>query len=280
MSNGAPSAGGVGPRSSHLNDDVCLDLLLGLLPESEIPPVLAHLDRCAACQSLLKERAAEYERVRAEHGTPPPFPSAATQASVAKEPRSMVTVRRGAVAGIAGIRELLTRIWRNPPLRYVTAGVVVILVVLLWPGGGDRAELTLHRLRPVRWNIQRSAEQERAGVIALQGAVNTYSAGNMREAIGVLDSLRVPASYEMIRRVFLGSALAFEGKDSAAASVLKHVDSSPPEPLLSEERWTLYVALRRSHQEAPAESLLVLLRNSSDEVRKRALRELERRSGR
>jgi hypothetical protein len=84
------------------------------------------------------------------------------------------------------------------------------------------------------------------------------------EAIGPLDTMR---------RLYLGSSLAWLGEHDEAAAILASLPHDLiPEPWSGESRWTLYVALNGSGRAASADSLLRILAGEPGDLGERAQR--------
>jgi hypothetical protein len=74
-----------------------------------------------------------------------------------------------------------------------------------------------------------------------------------------------------VRRVYLGSALAFQGRYQQAVECLSPLrESVIPDPWGTEARWTLCVALYGAGERGAADSLLSVLSKVDESARIRA----------
>ena len=118
--------------------------------------------------------------------------------------------------------------------------------------------------------------RERAAVEAtssedLAAGLEAYGDRDLEGAIDLLRSAEASGHLEEIRKIYLGSALAWNGAYPEAVSVLQEVSARTlPDPWGSEARWSLYVALKGSGWQRGADSLLHILSEESGEIGERA----------
>jgi tetratricopeptide (TPR) repeat protein len=108
----------------------------------------------------------------------------------------------------------------------------------------------------------------------LEQGLEAYERGDYRRAVEILDRAGVAglvATEGTIRMIYLGNALAWEGKYDEAVRILEGV-AFPllPDEWSEEAQWTLFVAMKRSGRKASADSLLHHLASMEGAVGKRA----------
>ncbi len=235
----------------HLTEDEVLDLLQDYLPREERERLLSHAADCEACEQMLRERVIEHERLRATR----PLPATATP-------------------WWRCLRAALTA----PAYPYGAAAIAAaaVLVILLWPRGGPPGSEQLTWLPVTEENIRfRWAPQEGIDSILVAG-LEAYETQDLERATRLLKDASAEGEMELIRKMYLGSALAWQGRYAEAVRILSEVsDPALPDPWGSEARWTLYVALRASGHESRADSLLRRLAEESGEVALRAREQLK-----
>ncbi len=243
-----------GTAPAHLDDDVLLNLMLGLLSEEQERPVFAHLEACPQCERALQALCARHALTRAA-GSPRFLGGGelirAEQPDVAKvnpaHPKwAAVLLRRPAIA-IAG------------------AVITVLLIVVLWPRPTPMVSGP-PGVRPapgIEWlttrDVGRQVREAGGGgsLAEFDAALDAYASRDLPRALELLTAARVPESVEAYRRVFLGSALALNGHYAEAARILR--DAAEPElrdPLRLEAYKTLCAALSLSGRPESADSLL------------------------
>ena len=85
------------------------------------------------------------------------------------------------------------------------------------------------------------------------------------------ERLDLADALDSMRRIDLGSALAWRGRHDEAIAALEPVPLDlVPDPWAAEARWTLHLALRGAGQDAPAGDLLVELASEPGELGERA----------
>ncbi|HEY6195750.1 MAG TPA: hypothetical protein VI504_11975 [Candidatus Eisenbacteria bacterium] len=255
----------------HTSEAVCIDLLHGLLPDSERDAILEHMKACSVCEETLRRLAGERERLMASERSRQflgmEAPAAQQAGSLAGQPATANGVR-SRPSGVRG-RE---RLWTPRRLGlWIPAIAAAAAAILFWlPRGGDRA------LPKPRW-LPRATDaiESRAtpGVAdSLMLGLSSYARHDVRQAIARLETTpEADRSNESLRRIYLGSALAWSGDYRKAVDILYSVEmSAVPEPWNSETRWTLYTALRGARMDAPADSLRRVLAREPGELGQRA----------
>ncbi len=268
--------------SPHLDEHLCLDLLQGFLSPSETRKILAHVAVCPSCETLLRERAAENERITATR-TLREFPDGSlvlerrgsASATREKTPSTLSTIAlRAREALIGGVR--------MP--RYRLAGAValaaVVLLVLVWPrgprisGGLELPVLPSYSFQLESRDVPESRESE--GMMAGVRAYEEREFGRAARLLQAVEASELDEVDRTIRQIYLGSALAWTGQHEAAIRVLETVPfSSVPAPWGREAHWTLLVALEGAGHHASADSLLKILAEKPGEIGDRARRILE-----
>lgn len=270
-------------KGRHLDEDLCLDLVHGLLPAAEEERALSHLYDCPECEKLFRETVVERERLRAAKkvrfapdGTvvlerrPEPFDGAAEET-----PRSEVgkLVAHVWTAVTAWARESR---WR-PALAL--AAPLALAILMFWPRGTDTPGSSSLRWLPSASEFLRL----RAGGPPDEGdelarGLEAYSVGDLRAAIERLEVREATGELETIRRIYLASALAWGERYAEAVALLETVSPEElPDPWSGETRWTLYVALRGSGRAGAADSLLRVMGDGEGEIAERARRQRESR---
>jgi hypothetical protein len=268
-------------KGRHLDEDLCLDLVHGLLPAAEEERVLSHLHDCPECEELFRETVIERERLRA-----------AKRVRFAPDGRLVLERRAEPVAGAADetprseIGKLVAHAWTavsewarvsrwRPALALAVPLALAILV--LWPHSTEMPDSSsLHWLPSASEFLRLRAGGEAGEGDELARGLEAYSAGDLRAAIERLEAGEATGPLETIRRIYLGSALAWSGRYAEAAALLETVSPQElPDPWSGETRWTLYVALRGSGRAGAADSLLRVMADGEGEIAERARRQQE-----
>jgi hypothetical protein len=261
-------------NSPHPGEDAILDLLHGLLPGPEADRLLAHLAACPPCEELFRERAAERERLRAGRvlRTAPGGdlvigrPEEEIRDPAALDGRGPGSVGHGWGRFFDGLRP-----FRYRPATGLVAALAVLLAVLL-PRLSGSPESDHLRWLPTSFNDARfRASTASVPSRAFEEGLQAYSRHDLKRAIRNLEEAQVSEPLETIRRVYLGSALAWSGRFPEAVDALQDVaDPALPDPWGSEARWTLWVALMGTGRASTADSLLSVLAEEPGEVGRRA----------
>jgi len=275
----------------HIDEDLCLDLLTGLLKPKVKRQVLDHMADCPDCEMLVQKRFAEGERSRSH------FPD--IRARLESEPsartnRTELTTKQGEAANAdgserktpadSGIRP--APVFRRPVYTAAAVFAAVVLVVTLFrmSGAPDGPELFL--LTPVPADLMFRAETVQPPPYQLHAGLDAYRESNFELATELLaGTLELPETggdgdtWRSLAKIYLGSALAWTGQVDGAVSILEPVVSDwIPEPWRGEGRWTLYVCLERAGREARADSMLRVMANEQNIVGERARERLRRNS--
>ncbi len=233
----------------HLDDDLCIDLLAGLLPNEDRERQLEHIRACPACEQLLRRNASERERLHS------------SAAKLAANKRTSVVPLSSA---------------RRSPLRtagwtagFALAAAITALIVL-----PHRAKMDLGlRPMPAFTELTRMRAEGSASIEAkLAEGLNAYSEARYEQAIPFLrDAAEASARFEMMRRVYLGNALAMTGDHTEAVATLESLPFAVlPDPWAGEAAWTLALSYMESGRMASADSLLALLADQPGAIGLRA----------
>jgi hypothetical protein len=150
-----------------------------------------------------------------------------------------------------------------------------VFLLIIWPRrGGPPEDLQLHTLSPYRFQLQARDGSGRPPPEDLTLGLKAYDAGEFERAKAHLTHARLVELndvQETVRKIYLGSALAWTKEYGEAAQVLERIDYlSVPGRWRGEAQWTLFVALRVSGREASADSLLQILMKKPGEIGERA----------
>ncbi len=269
------------PPGPHVDIDLFPELLHGLLSKEETEAILAHLSVCATCENLLREGAADLERLRASRSlrcTPDGDVVLEECRTPRREEPAAGEMPRGADLRRPAWRDLLRGLrWPRLAWALSLAGAVALCVVFLWPRHpGTPESVPLYWIAPMgEGTLQRSTEQGALSP-ALAEALAAYDAHNLPRAIELLSQARAgDENGETFRKIYLGSALAMSGRYEEAVSVLGALPlESAPNPWGMEAHWTLYASLKASGREASADSLLRRLAQGERSIGERARRAL------
>lgn len=278
------SDSGSDEQSFHLDEHRCLDLLQGFLSSGEEEKILSHLTACPACEKLLQERATERARLEATR-------------VLRTGPRGkLILERRGtAVRGHKVERkrrtlwDLFSQLFKGIPAVFgkrrfrlagglAAAAVVFLLFTWLHYIKTPRSPY-LHLLPHYSFQLQTREVFEAVAINDIKTGLEAYEAEDFKRAVELLTRAgesELNETHETIRRIYLGSALAWRGKYKDALKVLEKV-SFPlvPGDWGMEAQWTLYIVLKESSREASADSLLQVLSVKPGEVGERARRILK-----
>ena len=245
--------------NAHLDDDLLLDLVNGLLPEAERQELLTHLRSCVPCGERLRVFAAAHQRARAR--------AAEVLAAARTEPLAVVQPievarRRAATRGP----------WRG--WIAAAAAFAVVSAVLLARNSFGPASLVPVAAAPLPMPdasiLTRNAAAAPMDPIVARGLA-AFAHGDLADARRTLDSTTAVGAAEQVRRLFLGNAELRTGDARRAARTLRSVDASlVPEPWLGELQWSLAVALATSGEQVAADSLRQLLATRDDSIGARA----------
>lgn len=273
------------PRSAdrrsdpHLDEHLCIDLLQGFLSHAEAKRIVAHVSECPTCERLLRQRAAEDERISATRvvRSLPGGEIILEKRGSAVRSREKTENRRSRIMYRAW--ESLVGALRIPryQLAAVAATAAVVVLVLVWPHGAEiSGTFELRVLPSYSFDLESRDTPESQASEDLKAGLLAYDHREFRRAAELLRSVETSGLDEVnrtIRQIYLGSALAWTGRHEDAVEALEKV------PLLSvpgewgkEARWTMYVALKGSGREASADSLLRLLATKPGEIGERARR--------
>ena len=242
-------------RGPHVDDDVCIDLILDVLPKSEAEVALRHMACCTDCEKRFKKMAGDWER-------------AAAHTAINSRP---TLVEPADLAGWERTRSVLRH--RRVQLGFAAVAVVLLLALLI--PGRLADPVPLHNLPEVTTELR-----TRTGVIvvpnaALLDALEAYNENDYARAADGLRAIEVSGAADAFRNVYLASSLAWMGRHDEAVAVLEVVPFDlVPEPWSGEARWTMYASLVAGGQHRRAETLLDELAEEAGDVGERARRRI------
>lgn len=233
--------------SDHIDDDVCVDLLNGSLSETQRDRVFGHIRSCAACERLLQERVADRERLRALHPVP-------------RDRSTRPAESNGLVRLIQPLLSPLRLLTPRPGLSLAVATVAVLLLVVLVvvPDRSDRSSESGPFWLPMdAAGLQLRDTGAGDDDEALVAGLRAYAERDLPRAIELLSAIELAGPDEMMRKIYLGSAVAHLGEYERAATLLETVDVDLlPNPWGGETRWTLYECWRQLGRDEQAAALL------------------------
>jgi hypothetical protein len=272
-------------QNFHLDEHLCLDLLLGFLSSEEEERILSHLITCPACEKLLQERAAEGERLEATRvlRSGPGGEIVLERRGTAARERAVEREKRRLMDLLSQLLKGFRAVLRKPRFQLAgglaTAAVVLLLFAWFHYVRTPR-EPYLHLLPPYNFQLQTRETPETVVVDDLRAGLEAYEGEDFKRAVELLEragASELDETHEMIRRTYLGSALAWRGRYKDAVEILDEM-SFPlvPGEWGMEAQWTLYVALKESGRDARADSLLQILAAKPGGIGERARKLLKR----
>jgi hypothetical protein len=161
----------------------------------------------------------------------------------------------------------------------VAAAAVVILVLMMPRGTEISTELELQVLPSYSFQLEsRDVPESRASEDLKEGllAYDHREFGRAAELLQKVEASELDEVDKTIRQIYLGSALAWDGRYEEAIKALQTVSfQSVPGEWGREAHWTLFVALKGAGRNAAADSLLQVLAKKSGEIGERARQVLE-----
>lgn len=257
--------GGTDRSPEHLDEDVCLSLVHGLLPAARVESILDHVRTCAACERLLRDSVIDRERLRARyrlHLGPGGEVLASPRQAEGAAPEQVPSGHRD-----QGEPRHWWHRWVSAgrPRQLGFAGLAVaaaaILMVLVLPRIGDQdARLLLPRMSPMSADAAGEIRFEPLGgglsPDDFYTGMAAYESGQFDRAVSLLSQAQVPERWEIPRKLYLANALAQRGEYRASILLLRSIDLSVlPEPWGLEAEQTLCVALQAAGETASADSL-------------------------
>jgi hypothetical protein len=252
----------------HLDEDLCMDLLNGLLPAEEVQRTLAHMDECPSCEAFVRARVSELERSR-------------SQIEEVRDRLKMVADRKRGAEGSFLDRffaELRRSLRRRPVQVGAALAAVIIAVLLILPQLQQSPyEPELIVLPDISADLRFRADDESPFSIEFTSGLRAYNRGDFPDAVGILKKARATDAYAAIKDVYLGSALAWCGRYEEAVNILRPLSSEVlPELWDKGFRWTYLVALYQTGHSSIADSLAQLLAAEEDAFGERARQYLGR----
>jgi tetratricopeptide (TPR) repeat protein len=263
-------------RGFHLDEHLVLDFLLGCLSPTENEKVLLHLTECPACEKLFQRRVAESERfdaTRILHVLP--------DGELAVERRG--TAARAKSWESPNLWSYLIKFWQDVRMRcsrprFQLAGglaAVTALFLIVWFHGVRTSDTSpLYLLRPYSFQLQSREVPGTAPGEDFKAGLDAYNNKEFKLAIELLQRAKdseQTAAHETIRRVYLGSAFAWNGDYEEAIEILETIPFPLVPPEWSREaHWTLYIAMKESGRDESADSLIEILSGKPGKVGERA----------
>ena len=251
-----------GDEGQHLDEDRCLDLLNDLLSPDEKQRALAHMKRCPECEEFVRARVSEMEKSRSQINDV----RGRLEAVIGRETRSEGS-------WFDRFFEGLRRAYGHRPLRIASGLVVAVLALLLFvPLSRKTArEPRLTVLPDIPADLRFRSGEETSPADQFLAGLTAYNKRDFSRAAALLSEAEVTDVYATFKKVYLGSALAWDGKYKEAVSVLQPVSNETiPEPWGSGFRWTYFVALYKTGESAAADSLANILAGEAGEIGERA----------
>jgi hypothetical protein len=246
-------------QEAHITEDLCRDLLGGLLSASDRETVMAHVASCERCERFFAERVVERERllairrlqtnpdgepvaerileaggrVAAEEG---PLRHPQTDATASGPARAIDRVADGQVPETDSPTrqlpaEILTGLWPRlrsllhlPAYRWALPALVAaaILLIVFWPRAPEiPADAGLRWLPVSIEGLRVRAEADPTAGADLLAGFDAYARQDAQAAIAALQKTAASGQLETLRRIYLGSALAWSGRYPDAVTVLR-----------------------------------------------------------
>jgi len=236
------------PGAATPTEDRILDLVHGLLTKAEAARLLAEIEGDERAQEFLFESARALERARAR-GVP------ARQAPATARHRWP---------------DLVTGVGRWWAFGACAAAAVAILVVTTSPGPSSYEPL------PTAWeelHLRSSGSLDGAMRLGLEA----YGRREWSAAGDLLAGATASGASDVLRRLYLASALAFSKRPADALEALEGVPlESVPEPWGSEGLWTRAIALEELGRAEEADAALRRLADLPGAAGERARERLRR----
>lgn len=230
-------------------EDRILDLVQGFLTEDEARELLSEIRGDARAEQWLLSSARGWERARAQG---PPHPHVVPQEIGAR------------IRGWLGMRR--TWAWG------FGLAAALLAVVLLLPDRSTPSYVAL----PGNWEELHLRSEGRLSPELREGLV-AYSDGDWRRAIGLLRDAPADGATDLLRRVYLASALAFSNRPADALVELEDVPLDRlPQPWGGEARWTRAIALRDLGRTSEARDALLEIADEPGALGERARQILSR----
>lgn len=250
-------------KTLHMNEDMCIDLLSGLLKEEQSKTLLNHIRRCPSCEQIFQTAAAGFEtaRSRGEPSKDSRGQWAFQQINDISDEK--ISIRRKSSSWRDFFKILSPA--RAALLLGASAAVIAALIFL---------------------NIHRDYNQEaleywipddRAILTPRSGSGNTdqmfwngisaYNARDLDSAVKFLRISNARNSYDNLRDIYLASALSLRGKYKEALRIITSINlTHMPEPWRSETGWIRYIALSKTNRNEEAQKILDQLAELENDI--------------
>ncbi len=255
------------PRGSspHIDDEICVDMLHGLMAGEEAERVLDHVGDCPDCEELFRARVAEFETTRAAAR-----PVRGPDGRWAIEARSVE-------GGRADLRdESRGGFWRKyfgrlAPSRPLLAAAAVALVaagiLFFGPFRGGVDESPIEFWIPSGREIRELRADDHTADNSIWAGIRAYDEKDVGRAIAALEAAQAEGPHESMRIVYLASAYTLAERYGDALQLLDGLPpTSFPQPWRNDSRWIRYISLSGEGRTDAAAKLLDELSVLDDEV--------------
>jgi hypothetical protein len=265
----------------HLDVDLLKDLLHDLLPSATKRQAYAHMVSCPACETRFREKYAARERLRSR-GAPRLDSSGEVlfdsfREEAVKDP-SAAAAREPAIS-LRRMHLGLLALARRPAVQLaggLSAAAIILAVVLLnvQTTGGPPPQI--RALPSFTADLTPRGPEDLPEQDDLLAGLAAYDSENLERAIALLVQARAEGPFEVVRKAYLGSALARTGRHAEAVDILMSIEPMALPEDYFEARWTLYVSLLECGLHVRADSLLRVLAGEYGELGRRAQQTLGR----
>jgi hypothetical protein len=237
----------------HIDEAQMIDLVSEVLPRADRTDALDHLASCAGCEERFRKLVADRETIRS--AGIPASASAAAQEPGENQRRGSRAILWGAVAAAA-----------------IVAALMLAPVWLGRDAGEFRVWIPTDRARALP-RVPVSSELDGA----LDDALAAYESRDAARALRLLRLAEVSDDLELMRQIYLASALVLNGRGAEAVDVLDRLEvDTIPQP---DRRWTqltLYAAFRQVGRDDEADRLIGKLATEPGKVGELARDEIAR----
>lgn len=251
----------------HLDGDECIDLLHGHLGPEDEARIVDHAATCPSCEEVFRDAVRAFESARATPGL-----VRDEEGRLVRELPARTAVRSDAPAArpTAPPRRSWAFRWRAAWAGIGLVGAVAAVLLLFLRSDEPRPADTASYWIPA----DREVVRLRAGIRldeGIEAGLRAYRERDTTTAIARLQDARTDGAYDVLRRIYLGSALLNDGRADEAAAALGDLSMfTIPEPWRSDARWILALALLESGREDQARTPLEALASGDGPLAERA----------